>query len=197
MRPSIVIFYAIALAIVVGGEIRIRGKVRKRYSSHRRHRAVLPPCDFNETIINDEWSLMEAIGQSKFIFTGKVLNVKKFRSEDGSRKKSNLYTVYLRRLLKGDMSDLRTFVKLEGSQETLSGSTLLVERAGARDACAPAPRPRLSAIFLSDGAGALAGAARAPVPRLRILTDPVPLTLYHLDRVNAAVKGKVSINVSS
>ncbi|KAH9637669.1 hypothetical protein HF086_009337 [Spodoptera exigua] len=187
MKPSMVIVYVIALAIVVGGEIRIRGKVRKRYTAHRRHRAVLPPCDFNETIINDEWSLMEAIGKSKYIFTGKVLNVKKFRSEDKlTKKKSNLYTVYLRRLLKGDMSELRMFVKLEGSEDTLSGSTLLVERPRARESCAPAPRPRLSAIFLSDGAYADKG--RGPTPRLRILTDPVPLTLYHLDRVNAAVK---------
>lgn len=154
---------------------------------------MLPACDFNKTIINDEWSLMEAIGQSKFIFTGKVLNVKKFRSEDGSsRKKSNLYTVYLRRLLKGDMSELRTFVKLEGSRETLSGSTLLVERMRARETCAPAPRPRLSAIFLSDTA--LSAGNRAPSPRLRILTDPVPLTLYHLDRVNAAVKGMLPMS---
>ncbi|PZC78439.1 hypothetical protein B5X24_HaOG202183 [Helicoverpa armigera] len=189
MRVSLVIVYVIALAIVVGGEIRIRGKVRKRNTSHRRHRAVLPPCSFNETIISDEWSLMEAIGKSKYIFTGKVLNVKKFRSDDeSSRRKSNLYTVYLRRLLKGDISELRSFVKLEGSQETLSGSTLMVERQGARESCAPAPRPRLSAIFLSDGEYADKG--RGPSPRLRILTDPVPLTLYHLDRVNAAVKGK-------
>ncbi|XP_022821461.1 agrin-like isoform X2 [Spodoptera litura] len=187
MKPSMVIVYVIALAIVVGGEIRIRGKVRKRYTAHRRHRAVLPPCNFNETIINDEWTLMEAIGKSKYIFTGKVLNVKKFRSEDRlTKKKSNLYTVYLRRLLKGDMSELRMFVKLEGSEETLSGSTLMVERPRARESCAPAPRPRLSAIFLSDGAYADKG--RGPTPRLRILTDPVPLTLYHLDRVNAAVK---------
>ncbi|XP_049692713.2 agrin isoform X2 [Helicoverpa armigera] len=187
MRVSLVIVYVIALAIVVGGEIRIRGKVRKRNTSHRRHRAVLPPCSFNETIISDEWSLMEAIGKSKYIFTGKVLNVKKFRSDDeSSRRKSNLYTVYLRRLLKGDISELRSFVKLEGSQETLSGSTLMVERQGARESCAPAPRPRLSAIFLSDGEYADKG--RGPSPRLRILTDPVPLTLYHLDRVNAAVK---------
>lgn len=188
MKYSMVIVYVIALAIVVGGEIRIRGQVRKRYTSHRRHRAVLPPCNFNETIINDEWSLMEAIGKSKFIFTGKVLNVRKFRSDDETRKKSNLYTVYLRRLLKGNISELRNFVKLEGSEDTLSGSTLMVERPRARDSCAPAPRPRLSAIFLSDGVYADAG--RGPTPRLRILTDPVPLTLYHLDRVNAAVKGR-------
>lgn len=194
MKISMVIVYAIALAIVVGGEIKIKGKVRKRFSTHRRHRAVLPPCNFNETIIEDEWSLMEAIGKSKYIFTGKVLSVKKIKSvDDGSR--SNLYRVYLRRVLKGSLRDLRLFVKMEGSEETLSGSTLIAELPHARESCAPSPRPRLSAIFLSTGEYADAG--RGPTPRLQLLTDPLPLTLYHLDRVNAAVKGKEIFTILS
>ncbi|XP_063822042.1 agrin-like isoform X2 [Ostrinia nubilalis] len=183
MKFSVVIVYVIALAIFVAGEIRIKGKVRKRFTPHRRHRAAQPPCSFNETIIEDEWSLMEAIGKSKYIFTGKVLNVKKVKLEDGSR--SNMYRVYLRRVLKGKLGDMRMFVKVEGSEETLSGSTLVVERPRAKETCAPGPRPRLSAIFLSSGEYT---AGRGPTPRLKLLTDPVPLTLYHLDRINAAVK---------
>lgn len=191
MKPSVVIVYFIALAIVVGGEIKIRGKVRKRFTGHRRHRAVLPPCTFNETIIDDEWALMDAIRNSKYIFTGKVLNVKKMKSFDDIKgKKSNLYRVHMRRVLKGEVSELRTFVRVdESTEDTLSGSTLMVERPRAKESCTPAPRPRLSAIFLSDE-GLYADIERGPIPRLRILTDPVPLTLYHLDRVNAAVKGK-------
>ncbi|CAH2050474.1 unnamed protein product, partial [Iphiclides podalirius] len=191
MRPSMVIVCAIALAIAVGGEIRIRGKVKKRHTAHRRHRAVLPPCNFNDTIIEDEWSLMEAIGGSKFIFTAKVLNVKKLRTGGVSRgRKSNLYTLRLRRVLKGDLDEFRAFVKFDGeAEETLGGSVLTVEKPRASEACAPAPRPRLSAIFLSDGA--FVGPLKEPTPRLRLLTDPIPLTLYHLDRINAAVKGKL------
>ncbi|CAH4031193.1 unnamed protein product [Pieris brassicae] len=188
MRPSMVIVYFITLAIIVGGEIRIRGKVRKRHNVHRRHRAILPPCNFNESLIEDEWSLMEAIGHSKFIFTGKVLSVRKYRSERDSRKKrSNLYTIYLRRILKGDDRDFTIFLKKDGSG-SLSGSTLFVERPHARENCAAGPRPRLSAIFLS--AGVFKENERGPAPRLELLTDPIPLTLYHLDRINAAVKGK-------
>lgn len=182
-----VIVYVIAAAIV-GAEIRIRGKVRKRSSAQRRHRAILPPCPFNETIIENEWSLMEAIGKSKYIFTGKILNVKKYRAMQDSRKRSNLYKVHLRRVLKGDMSELRTFVKSEGSPETLSGSVLSAERPRARDSCAPGPRPRLSGIFFSNVG--YNPAIRGPMTHLQLLTDPVPLTLYHLDRINAAVKGK-------
>ncbi|KAI5640608.1 agrin-like isoform X2 [Phthorimaea operculella] len=186
MRFSMVIVYVIAAAIVAGGEFRIRGKVRKRYTAHRRHREILPPCHFNETIIDDEWSLMEAIGKSKFIFTGKVLHVRKLKGLEDKR--SNLYRVYLRRVLKGDLGELKGFVKVEGIDETLTGSTVMAERPRAREWCAPAPRPRLSAIFLSDGA--FTDVLRGPTPRLRLVTDPVPLTLYHLDRINAAVKGK-------
>ncbi|KPI94912.1 hypothetical protein RR46_11916 [Papilio xuthus] len=187
MRPSMVIVCVIAFAIFAGA-IRIRGKVRKRHTTRRRHRAVLPPCNFNDTIIEDEWSLMEAIGDSKFIFTAKVLNVKKLKTGDvGRGKKSNLYRLHLRRVLKGDVDEFRTFVAYEGSSEdTLGGSTLWVERPRAQSNCQPSPRPRLSAIFLSDGA--FVGSEKGPTPRLRLLTDPVPLTLYHLDRVNAAVK---------
>lgn len=192
MKLSMVIVYIIAAVIAAGAEIRIRGKVRKRYTTHRRHRDILPPCNFNETIIEDEWSLMEAIRKSKYIFTAKVLNVKKFKVVEGAKKRSNLYRVYLRRVLKGDLSELRNYVKLEGAEETLSGSTILAERPRARESCAPAPRPRLSAIFLSDNV--YTDATRGPVPRLRLVTDPVPLTLYHLDRINAAVKGMFSFS---
>lgn len=186
MKPSIIV-YVIALAIVAA-EFRIKGKVRKRYP-HRRHRAILPPCNFNETIIEDEWSLMEAIGKSKYIFTGKVLNVKKSKPTEGARgKRSNVYRVYMRRVLKGSVSELKSFVKFEAGLDTLSGATVVVERPRARESCAPAPRPRLSAIFLSDGV--FTDVPRL-IPRLRLLTDPVPLTLYHLDRVNAAVTGKL------
>lgn len=195
MRVSMVIVYVILAAIAAGGALRIRGKVRKR-ASYRRHRAVLPPCPFNQTIIDDEWALMEAIGKSEYIFTGKVLNVKKFRADGALGKRSNLYKVYMRRVLKGDLDDLKSFVKLEGSyvrRETLSGATLVAEKKRARESCAPAPRPRLSAIFLSDGA--YTQTWRGPSPRLRLLTDPIPLTLYHLDRINAVVKGTVSHNL--
>lgn len=183
-----VIVFVIAVAIAAGGELRIRGKVRKR-ASYRRHRAILPPCPFNQTIIDDEWALMEAIGKSKYIFTGKVLHVKKFREdEDAFGKRSNLYNVYLRRVLKGDPDVVRNFVKIDESSETLSGSTLVAERKRARESCAPAPRARLSAIFMSDGV--LTMTRRGPSPRFLLLTDPLPLTLYHLDRVNAVVKGR-------
>lgn len=185
-----VIVFIIALAIVAAGEMRIRGKVRKRNTAHRRHRAILPPCNFNESLIEDEWALMEAIGKAKFIFTGKVLTVKKFRSmQEVGGKRSNLYRVYMRRVVKGNESAMREFVHQEGgSVDSLSGSTLIAERPRAQESCAPGPRPRLSAIFLSDGVNF--DSERGPTPRLRLLTDPVPLTLYHLDRINAAVKGK-------
>lgn len=186
MRPSIFIVYFIALAIVVAGEIKIRGKVRKRYT-HRRHRAILPPCNFNETIVEDEWSLMEAIGKSKYIFTGKVLSVKKSKPSDGRAKRSNVYRVFMRRVLKGDVSEMRSYVKLDDGSDSLSGATVVVEKPRAKESCTPGPRPRLSAIFLSDG---VYKDMERLVPRLRLLTDPVPLTLYHLDRINAAVKGE-------
>lgn len=187
MRLSVIV-YVITLAIfAAAGEIRIRGKVKKRYTTHRRHRAILPPCTFNTTIIENEWALMEAIGKSKYIFTGKVMSVKKSKPVDAKDKRSNVYKVYMRRVLKGSLIEMRSFVRLEEESETLSGATIVVERPRARESCSPAPRPRLSAVFLSDGVFI---DVHRPVPKLRLLTDPVPLTLYHLDRINAAVKGR-------
>ncbi|KAG7310625.1 hypothetical protein JYU34_003421 [Plutella xylostella] len=187
---SVLVWLAVALAAgAVGagaGEPRIRGRVRRRMGS-RRHRAALPPCRFNETLIDDEWALMEAIQRSKYIFTGKVLNVKKFRPDDDSGKRSNLYKVLLRRVLKGEPSELRRLVKDGGPGG--GGGALAAERRRARESCAPAPRARLSAVFLSGGVLEAPSPRRGPTPRLLLLTDPVPLTLYHLDRINAAVKG--------
>ncbi|CAG9117456.1 unnamed protein product [Plutella xylostella] len=188
---SVLVWLALALAVAGtgagAGEPRIRGRVRRRMGS-RRHRAALPPCRFNETLIDDEWALMEAIQRSKYIFTGKVLNVKKFRPDDGSGKRSNLYKVLLRRVLKGEPSELRRLVK-EGGLGAPAGGALAAERARARESCSPSPRARLSAVFLSGGVLEAPSPHRGPAPRLLLLTDPVPLTLYHLDRINAAVKG--------
>lgn len=184
------LLYVITLTIIAAGEFRIRGKVRKRHATNRRYREILSPCNFNETIVEDEVLLMDTIARSKYIFTAKVLNVKKVKSyERPHGKRSNLYKVYMRRVLKGEIDELGKVIGIESSAaENLSGATLMVERPRARESCAPSPRARLSAIFLSDG---LSLARHGAVSRLRLLTDPVPLTLFHLDRINAAVKGNM------
>lgn len=193
MKPWFIIIYVFAVIILAGGDFRIRGKVRKRHTTYRRNRAVLTPCPFNDTLIEDEALLMDLIGRSKFIFTAKVLNARKVKPGDRvGGKRSNLYKVYMRRVLKGDISELAGIAKSEGNPETLSGATILAERERARESCAPAraaPRARLSAIFLSDGVyNAVSRSSRT----LHLLSDPVPLTLYYLDKVNAAVKGKIA-----
>ncbi|GBP15539.1 hypothetical protein EVAR_9315_1 [Eumeta japonica] len=185
LLPSIVCVIAVALA--VSGAVRVRGRVRRRHAAARRGRAVLPPCPFNATIVNDEVVLMAAIEQSSYIFTGKVLSVKKYRPDDRPNgKRSDLYRVHVRRSLKGDTGEVSGVQ--DHLDESVGAGVVLVEKPQARESCAPRLRPRLSAVFLCAAGGA--GGEGGP-PRLRLVGDPIPLTLYHLDRVNAAVKGNL------
>ncbi|CAG9581471.1 unnamed protein product [Danaus chrysippus] len=143
-------------------------------------------CILNETLSNDYEVLSSAVSESKYIFTGRVLSVRKIRR--GSKLRPRIfmsYKLYIRLIMKGDVAELKSHVLL-GDGRTLNGAIVIVDWLRTSK-CAYKLYRHSSGIFLSDG---FYEKYSWKMPRLRLLYEPLPLSLYDLDRVNAALKGK-------
>nr|XP_032526977.1 agrin-like isoform X4 [Danaus plexippus plexippus] len=141
-------------------------------------------CILNETLSNDYEVLSSAVSESKYIFTGRVLSVRKIRR--GSKLKPRIfisYKLYIRLIMKGDVAELKSHVLL-GDGRTLNGAIVIVDWLRTSK-CAYKLYRHSSGIFLSDG---FYEKYSWKMPRLRLLYEPLPLSLYDLDRVNAALK---------
>lgn len=194
---------AIDLALA-GDKVQIKGRVRKRNSRnpYKTHSSTLPYCQFNTTVIENTDLLLKTIEESKFIFTGKVLNLRNAprnsrlaRKGVGSDK--HIFKIFIRRVLKGDLNELGDVHFEPTHKKNFNGVTVYVARdKPIGENCMPSPRVRYSAIFLAeremnddDDDEDYEENRDANKEGLRLVVDPVPLSLYHLDRVNAAVKG--------
>ncbi|CAK1540059.1 unnamed protein product [Leptosia nina] len=138
----------------------------------RRH----PSCQSNVT--NDSALLKRVSAISKYIFTGKVHGV---NTGNGTR----VYKVNIRRVLKGDLNDVGVKVVF-GKAPSLrfSDATVLVQSALHLE-CPPL-RVRTYAIFLTERRRG--GSPR--VVRLKLVVEPVLLTLRNIEIIEAAVKGE-------
>lgn len=172
---------------IIHAHFRLRGAVRKRDTIHRKKNINVPKCVPNETITNDYEILSSAVSESKYIFTARVLSVRKIkRGTKPNVKVFMLYKLYLRQVMKGDVEELKTHV-FAGDVRTLNGAIVFVDWLRSNK-CAYKLYRHSSGIFLSDGLHEkFPGDSK---PRLRLLNEPLPLSLYDLDRVNAALKGK-------
>lgn len=114
---------------------------------------------------------------SKYIFTGRVYGVSAV--DNGTR----VYKVNIRRVLKGDLHDIGVAVKF-GTAKSLrfSDATVLVE--GSQSVKCSLLRVRTYAIFLTKKKH------EEGVPRLKLVVEPVLLTLRNIDIIEAAIKGK-------
>ncbi|KAI5640609.1 hypothetical protein NE865_07154 [Phthorimaea operculella] len=172
---------------IIHAQIRIRGAVKKR-DHHRKKNINVPKCVPNETITNDYEILSSTVSESKYIFTARVLSVRKIkRGSKPHGKVFMFYKLYIRLVMKGDTQELRDHV-FSGDERTLNGAIVYADWLRTNK-CAYKLYRHSSGIFLSDGveASVVFGGNK---PRLRLLNEPLPLSLYDLDRVNAALKGK-------
>lgn len=172
----------------IHAQLRIRGVTRKRDTVyHRMKDTKSPKCVLNETITNDYEILSSAVSESKYIFAARVLSVKKIkRGKKPNVKVFMFYKLYVRLVMKGDVEELRSHV-FSGDEHTLNGAIVFVDWLRTNK-CAYKLYRHSSGIFLSDGFDEDSSVGRKP--SLRLLNEPLPLSLYDLDRVNAALKGK-------
>lgn len=166
---------------------RIRGEVRKRDTVYRKKDINGSKCVLNETITNDYEILSSAVSESKYIFTARVLSVRKIkRGTKPNVKVFMFYKLYIRLVIKGNIEELRSHV-VSGDERSLNGAIVFVDWLRTNK-CAYKLYRHSSGIFLSDGF--FEESPNGNKPRLRLLNEPLPLSLYDLDRVNAALKGK-------
>lgn len=180
----VLLFYSFT---ITHAQFRVREVVKKRDTIHQKKNINAPKCVLNETITNDYEILSSAVSESKYIFTARVLSVRKIKH--GSKPNAKVfmfYKLYIRLLMKGDAEELKSHV-FSGDERTLNGAIVFVDWLRTNK-CAYKLYRHSSGIFLSDGSHKGFGGGNAP--RLRLLNEPLPLSLYDLDRVNAALKGK-------
>lgn len=171
---------------IIYAHFHIRSTVKKRDTLYKKKNINGPKCVLNDTITNDYEILSSAVSESKYIFTARVLSVRKIKR--GSKLKANIfmsYKLYVRLVMKGDVAELRSHGVL-GNERTLNGAIVFVDWLRT-SRCAYKLYRHSSGIFLSDG---FYDKYSWKTPRLRLLYEPLPLSLYDLDRVNAALKGK-------
>lgn len=180
--------------------IQFKGKVRKRNSRNQfqDYTSTLPYCPFNTTVIENTETLLKTIQASKYIFTGKVLNLRNVphNSRYGRAGDKHIFKIFIRRVLKGNLNELDDVHFEPTHKKNFNGATVYVLRDKySNENCTPSPRVRYSAIFLADSKIRFEDDDYDQdhdirKEGLRLVVDPVPISLYHLDRINAAVKGK-------
>lgn len=186
MRLSLALSLIYMTAVIHAG-VRLRGAVRKRDALSRRRTSNASQCRLNETITNDYEILSSAVSESRYIFSARVLSVRKIkRGVKPNVKVFMVYRLYVWLVMKGDLEELKEHV-FSGDPRTLNGALVKVDWLRTNK-CAYKLYRHSSGIFLSDGFYRdVNGGNRA---QLRLLNEPLPLTLYDLDRVNAALSGK-------
>ncbi|KAL4712743.1 hypothetical protein ACJJTC_008040 [Scirpophaga incertulas] len=172
---------------IIHAQLLIRDVVKKRDTLHRKKNINVSKCVLNETITNDYEILSSAVSESKYVFTARVLSVKKIkRGRKPNVKVLMSYKLYIRLVMKGDVEELKRYV-FSGDERSLNGAIVFVDWLRTNK-CAYKLYRHSSGIFLSDGFYEDFNGGN--LPRMRLLNEPLPLSLYDLDRVNAALKGK-------
>lgn len=139
-----------------------------------RHQPRTSAC--NTSVTYDKVLLKEVTLRSTYVFTGKVFGVN-FANE------TRIYRVIIRRVLKGDLSDIGVNVSF-GRAKSLrfSDATILVQ--SVKPFKCPPLRLRTYAIFLTE--------RKHTVLSLNLVMEPVLLTLRNIDIIEAAIKGKAT-----
>ncbi|CAH4031192.1 unnamed protein product [Pieris brassicae] len=145
-------------------------------STPYRHHRHTSPCPTNVTY--DRVLLKRVSLISKYIFTGKVHGV-------NTGNTTRVYKVNIRRVLKGDLNDIGITVGFgKAASLRFSDATILVQ-SSIDWKCRPL-RVRTYAIFLTEKHR---GSIETPV-RLKLVVEPVLLTLRSIDIIEAAIKGE-------
>lgn len=160
-------------------EFVIKGKVKKRNTVIKINENFPPSCFYNNSIFKNNDTLKRVVFASKYIFTGKISSFQKKRR--GNEKfKRNVFKVFVRRVLKGDIGALSDILNFETRTTNSSSRAYVFAEGGAvRKGCAGA----------SNGWAALMFSREFSSP-LKLLIDPVPTSLESVRRIKAVLRGK-------
>lgn len=166
MRFSTLLLWLLALDVICANVQLLEG-----------HQVATSACNTVSTYEYNRVLLKRVTLLSKYIFTGKVFGA--VVGPDGTR----VYKVNISRVLKGDLNDIGVVVKF-GTAKSLrfSDATVFVQSIRPFN-CRPM-RMRTYAIFLTERR------ITESHLKLRLVVEPLVLTLRSLDIIEAAVKGK-------
>ncbi|CAF4793440.1 unnamed protein product [Pieris macdunnoughi] len=142
---------------------------------YRRHRHT-SPCHANVT--HDRVLLKRVSLISKYIFTGKVHGV-------NTGNTTRVYKVNIRRVLKGDLNNIGITVGFGKAASLLFSDATILVQSSIDWKCRPL-RVRTYAIFLTERNHGSDG----NLVRLKLVVEPVLLTLRNIEIIEAAIKGE-------
>ncbi|CAH2050480.1 unnamed protein product, partial [Iphiclides podalirius] len=178
MKISTVFPYALLfISLPIHAEFLIREKVRRRNTVIKVDGDAAPPCYYNNSLFKNVDSLKRIVAQSKYIFTGKISSVHSKRRAGKSR--GNIFKVFVRRVLKGDIEGLSDLLNFE-TRTSNSSSRAFVFAEGTRwRKCGQASRGWAAILFSGNGFAS----------PLKLLVDPVPSALERVRRVKVLIRG--------
>ncbi|CAH2254757.1 jg15372 [Pararge aegeria aegeria] len=178
-------FFIVGTCVLIcftAAEFSMKGNVKKRNTVIRADNNLPSTC-YNSTVIKNVDSLKRVVFASKFIFTGKISSVQ-IRKRGAEKSRRIIFKVYVRRVLKGDISALSDLLNVVTRKNNSSSrASLLVEGGLRNNVCSTVNRK--PAILFSE---------RLSSP-LKLLIDPVPLSVDRVRRVKTLIQGKVSENL--
>ncbi|CAG4989982.1 unnamed protein product [Colias eurytheme] len=169
------IFFTFLLIFPAHSQFIIKGKVKKRNTIIKVENSFSPTC-YNVSVLENVDSLKRLVYSSRYIFTGKISRVQT-RKRGIEKSKRSVFKVLVRRVLKGDISVLSDLFNFERRTRNSTDFAYVVEGSGRKGPC------------VSRGWAAILFAERLSSP-VKLLIDPVPLTLDRVRRVKLAIKGK-------
>ncbi|XP_045486736.1 uncharacterized protein LOC123689633 [Pieris rapae] len=168
--------FAVKFVLVTFAISAVNGTQFSVSSTPDRHHRHTSPCLAN--ITHDRVLLKRVSVISKYIFTGKVHGV---NTENTTR----VYKVNIRRVLKGDLNDIGITVGYGKAASLLFSDATILVQSSIDWKCRPL-RVRTYAIFLTEKNR---GSVGNPV-RLKLVVEPVLLTLRNIEIIEAAIKGE-------
>lgn len=174
IHMTLILFLSVLLFSLTDAEFNIKGNVKKRNTIFRADNSFLSTC-YNSTIFKNVNTLRRIVLASKYIFTGKISSVQS-RKRGAEKLKRSILKVFVRRVLKGDISELSDLLNYKTRTTNSSSRVILLVEGG-----------QWTNMCVAKGPAILFGESlSAP---LKLLVDPVSLSFDRVRKVKKAIKG--------
>lgn len=163
------------LIFTTSADFVIKGKVKKRNTVIKINESSPPRCYVNNSVFRNNDTLRRIVFAAKYIFTGKI------SSEVNKRRgvKRKLFKVLVRRVLKGDFSDLSDVFNVETRTFNSSNRAFVTVDGGRWKRNCWSQQGSAALLFSKDESSST----------LKLLIDPVPMNLDNVRRVKALLRG--------
>lgn len=156
----------------------LKANLKKRNTVIKIYADTEPQQCNHGNLLKNNRTLKRIVNSSFYIVTGKISGVQKRRKRDGE-----VFKVFLRRVLKGDVVDFSDVLNFETRTLNSSSRAYVFAQSDGRGGWKKCAR----ALKVGDSALFFVGELESP---LKLVADPVPSTLENLKRIKSYLKGK-------